>query len=300
MSMHFDLVDMQLMVNIGTSRSLTRGAEKSHLSLPAASTRVKNLEAHFGAQLLYRTSQGVTMTPAGESLLRHARTVIGQIEHLRGDMQAFALGVRGRVRVLANTSAMTEFMPAVLGRYLSAHPDVHIELRERLSYLVAKEVSEGAADIGIVAGQPPAADVVYLPYRSDRLVLITPPRHSLADQGDIAFADTLSFDYVGLSETSAIHPFLRQAADALGRPLKFRVEVGNFEALCRMVEARVGVGVIPASVAERFARTMAFERVALTDSWAERELHICVRDYAALPAFAQALVDLLVKDGQGA
>lgn len=296
MAMHFDLTDMQLMVNTGDSHSLTRGAERSHLSLPAASTQVKNLEEHFGTRLLYRTSQGVTLTPSGEAFTRHARTVMAQIEQMRGEMQEYARGVKGHIRVLANTTAMTEFMPAVLGRFLAARPDINVELRERLSYLVFKAVAEGSADIGIVAGSPNVDNLQFLPYRKDRLVLVTPADHPLTKAETVSFADTLSYDYVGLSEWSAIHPFLLQAADALGQPFKFRVEVGNFEALCRMIESRVGIGVIPQSVALRMKRSLDIRLVGLSDPWAERKLNVVVRDLSALPTFARELVDLLVAD----
>lgn len=292
MAMHFDLTDMQLMVNTGDSHSLTRGAERSHLSLPAASTRVKNLEEHFGTRLLYRTSQGVTLTPSGEAFTRHARTVMAQIEQMRGEMQEYARGVKGHIRVLANTTAMTEFMPAVLGRFLATRPDINVELRERLSYLVFKAVAEGSADIGIVAGSPNVDNLQFLPYRKDRLVLVTPADHPLTEAETVSFADTLSYDYVGLSEWSAIHPFLLQAADALGQPFKFRVEVGNFEALCRMIESRVGIGVMPQSVALRMRRSLDIRLVGLSDPWAERKLNVVVRDLSALPTFARELVDL--------
>ena len=296
MAGHFDLTDLQLIVHIGDWHSLTRGAEKTHLSLPAASTRIKNLEEHFGTQLLYRTSQGVTLTPSGEALTRHARTVMRQVEQLRGDMQEFARGVKGHVRVLANTTAMTEFMPAVLGRFLAAHPDVNVELRERLSYLIVRAVAEGSADLGIVAGCTADQGLQFIPYRKDRLVMVAAASHPLAREPAVAFADTLDNDYVGLSEWSAIHPFLVQAAAALGRTFKFRIEVGNFEAVCRMIETGVGIGVIPESVALRFARTLNIALVPLTDDWALRELQICVRDRDALPAFARELVDMLVAD----
>lgn len=296
MAGHFDLTDLQLIVHIGERQSLTRAAEKTHLSLPAASTRVKNLEEHFGTQLLYRTSQGVTLTPSGEALTRHARTVMRQIEQLRGDMQEFARGVKGHVRVLANTTAMTEFMPAVLGRFLAAHPDVNVELRERLSYLIVRAVSEGSADVGIVAGSNADPNLEFIPYRKDRLVLVAASNHALAKETAVAFADTLDNDYVGLSEWSAIHPFLVQAAEALGRTFKFRIEVGNFEAVCRIIETGVGIGVIPESVALRFARVLNISIVPLTDEWAVRKLQICVRGREALPAFARALVDMLVAD----
>jgi DNA-binding transcriptional LysR family regulator len=296
MANHFDLTDLQLIVNIGDASSLTRGAEKSHLSLPAASNRVKNLEDHFGTRLFHRNSQGVTLTASGEAFLRHARLVLRQIDHLRGDIHEYARGIKGQIRMVANTTAMTEFMPAVLSRYLSSHPDVTVELRERLSYLVVKAVSEGSADIGIVAGRPAASDLEYLPYREDRLVLVTPMDHPLAADGDVAFANTLTYEYVGLSEWSAIHAFLIQAADNLGHPFRFRVEVGSFEAVCRMIEAGVGIGVVPELAAQRYAQRLNIRLVRLSDDWAERKLHICVRQLAQLPSFARELVAMLTED----
>ncbi|WP_395701175.1 LysR family transcriptional regulator, partial [Aquabacterium sp.] len=152
MSMHFDLVDMRLMVHIAEANSLTRGAEASHISLPAASTRIKNLEESIGTKLLYRTSQGVTLTPPGQAFVLHARAVLGQIEHLRGDLQEYAKGVKGHLRVFANTTALGEFLPPVLRSYLLAHPDVNIDLRERLSNDIIRAVTDGQTNIGIVAG----------------------------------------------------------------------------------------------------------------------------------------------------
>jgi DNA-binding transcriptional LysR family regulator len=296
MANHFDLTDLQLIVNIGDASSLTRGAEKSHLSLPAASNRVKNLEDHFGTRLFNRNSQGVTLTPSGEAFLRHARLVLRQIDHLRGDIHEYARGIKGQVRVLANTTAMTEFMPAVLSRYLASHPDVTVELRERLSYLVIKAVSEGSADIGIVAGRPESSELEYLPYRKDRLVLVTSDNHEFAERPEVAFGETMRYEYVGLSEWSAIHAFLIQAADKLGHPFRFRVEVGSFEAVCRMIEAGVGIGVVPELVARRYAQRLKIKIVRLSDEWADRKLQICVRKLDQLPGFARDLVNMLIQD----
>lgn len=296
MANHFDLTDLQLIVNIGDASSLTRGAEKSHLSLPAASNRVKNLEDHFGTRLFHRNSQGVTLTPSGEAFLRHARLVLRQIDHLRGDIHEYARGIKGQVRMLANTTAMTEFMPAVLSRYLATHPDVTVELRERLSYLVVKAVSEGSADIGIVAGRPAASDLQFIPYREDRLVLVTPSVHPLGELAEVSFADTMSYEFVGLSEWSAIHAFLTQAANNLGHPFRFRVEVGNFESVCRMIEAGVGIGVVPERAAQRYAQRLNIKLVRLADEWAERKLHVCVRNLSQLPSFARELVAMMVED----
>ncbi len=296
--MHFDLVDLRLMVRVAESNSLTRGAEASHISLPAASTRIKNLEESIGAKLLYRTSQGVTLTPPGQAFLHHARLVLGQIENLRGDMQEYAKGIKGHLRVFANTTALGEFLPPVLRAYLLSHPDVNIDLRERLSHDIVRAVTEGQTDIGIVAGHVRTESLEVIPYRRDRLVLVVPNGHALADSARVAFEQTLELDHIGLHEASAIHAFLRQVCDGLHRPLRLRIQVGNFEAACRMIEATVGVGILPESAARRHAQAMAIQIVPLSDDWSLRAMHICVRKLDALPGFARDLVDLLVADAQ--
>jgi len=277
---------------------MTRGAELSFISLPAASTRIKNLEEGIGTKLLYRTSQGVTLTPPGQAFVHHARTVLGQIEHLRGDMQEYVRGIKGHVRVFANTTALGEYLPPVLRAYLSKNPDVNIDLRERLSHDIVRAVTEGQTDIGIVAGLVRTESLETLPYRHDRLALVVAKGHELARLPEVAFADTLDYDHVGLHESSAIHAFLRQACDQLHRPIKQRIQVSNFEAACRMVEADVGVGILPESAARRHAQTMAITIMPLTDPWALREMLICVRSLEALPAFARELVELLVEDAR--
>ncbi|WP_088279667.1 LysR substrate-binding domain-containing protein [Ideonella sp. A 288] len=298
MSVHFDLVDLRLLVRVAEANNLTRGAEASHLSLPAASTRIKNLEESVGAKLLYRTSQGVTLTPPGQAFVHHARQILGQIEHLSGDLQEYAKGIKGHLRVFANTTALGEFLPPVLRAYLLSHPDVNIDLRERLSHDIVRAVTEGQTDIGIVAGHVRTENLEVLPYRQDRLVLVLPQGHALAEAGSIDFEQSLELDHIGLHETSAIHAFLRQVCDTLHKPLRLRIQVGNFEAACRMIEAAVGVGVLPESAARRHAQTMAIRIVPLRDPWAVRAMCICVRKLDALPSFARDLVDLLVADAR--
>ena len=300
MNLPFDLVDLRLMVRIAEADSLTKGAEAAHMSAPAASTRIKNIEESLGVKLLHRSSQGVTLTPPGQAFVHHARLVLGQLEHLRADLQEYARGIRGHLRVHANTTALGEFLPPVLRRYLLDHPDVNVDLQERLSHDIVRAVSEGQTDIGIVAGLVRTENLQVLPYRRDRLVLVVPQGHALAEAPAVAFADTLDYDHVGLAESSAIRAFLQQICEGLNRPMKQRIQVSNFEAACRMVEAAVGVAILPGSAASRHAQTMGIVIVPLADPWAERALQIVVRSLDALPAYARELVDLLVEDAKQA
>jgi len=297
--MHFDLTDLRLFVHAAELGSLTRASQRQHLSLAAASLRIKALEEQAGMPLLYREARGVRPTPAGEAFLHHARGMLLQSEQLRHDLQEYGAGLRGHVRVFANTTSLGEFLPPVLRHYLRRNPDVNIDLRERLSHDIVRAVTEGQTDIGIVAGLVRTENLETLPYRRDRLVLVVPRGHALDGEMQMAFADTLDLDHVGLHESSAIHAFLRQASDQLHRPIKQRIQVGNFETACRMIESGVGVGVLPESAASRHAHSMDIAIVPLSDAWSVREMQICVRSLEALPSFAQELVELLVADAQG-
>jgi DNA-binding transcriptional LysR family regulator len=296
MAAHFDLPDIKLFVNIAEANSLTRGAERSHMSLPAASIRIKNLEEGLGVKLLYRTSQGVTLTPPGQAFMHHARLVLQQLSDLRADLSEYVKGTRGHVRIFANTTAMAEFLPALLQKFLATHPDVNVDLKERLSHDIVRAVAEGKVDVGIVAGNVRTDGLETLALSEDRLVLVTSETHVLANRGRIDFSEALTHDFVGMVEASAIHTFLAQAANDLNRPIKIRIQVGNFEAACRMIESGVGIGVVPFSSASRHAKTMNIRMVELTDEWAIRKMQVCVRNVQALPAFARQLVELLVAE----
>jgi DNA-binding transcriptional LysR family regulator len=297
MAAHFDLPDIKLFVNIAEANSLTRGAERSHMSLPAASIRIKNLEEGLGVKLLYRTSQGVTLTPPGQAFMHHARLVLQQLTDLRGDLAEYVKGSRGHVRMFANTTAIAEFLPALLPKFLASHPDVNVDLKERLSHDIVRAVSEGKVDVGIVAGNVRTEGLEVLPFQEDRLVLVTSDAHPLAQRERIDFSEALAYDFVGMVEASAIHAFLAQAANALHRQIKIRIQVGNFEAACRMIDANVGIGVVPYSAASRHAKSMAIRTVEISDEWAVRKLQVCIRSMQALPLFARELVELLVSEG---
>jgi len=222
--------------------------------------------------------------------------VLGQLEHLAGDMQEYAKGVKGRLRLAGSTTAMSEFLPSVLSAYLRSHPDVNVELRERLSVDIVRAVSEGQTDIGIVSGPVRTEALHAIPYRSDHLVLVVAEGHALAAEPAVAFVRTLQYEHVGLHEASAIHAFLRQVSAAAQRPLRMRIEVGNFETACRLIEADIGVGIVPQSSARRHAERMAIRIVPLADEWSLRQQFVVVKQLEALPGFARDLVDLLVQD----
>ncbi len=288
--MRFDLADLSLFRDVVEAGSITRGAERANLALAAASTRIRNMEITLGSQLLVRGRQGVSLTHAGRTLLQHARVILRQAEQLREDLGAYAGGLAGQVRVLSNTNALTEFLPETLSSFLTAHPSVSIDLEERLSDEIVALVAEGVADLGIIAGTVDPGSLETYPFRKDRFVLVVANDHPLAKRKRIGFADVLDRDFVGLDRASALQRFLADKAARIGRPLRLRIQLRSFDAVCRLVERNVGIGIVPETTARRVVPAMAIAAVELTDAWAVRDLTICVRNIEELPSYARELV----------
>jgi DNA-binding transcriptional LysR family regulator len=217
--------------------------------------------------------------------------ILRQAERLREDLGAYAGGQAGQIRLLSNTNALTEFLPEALSSFLAAHPQVSVDLEERLSDEIVGLIAEGVADLGIVAATVDASALETYPFRKDRFVLVVARDHPLARRSKIAFAQVLQHDFVGLDRASALQRFLADKAAKFRRPLRLRVQLRSFDAVCRLVESNVGVGIVPETTARWAAKTMAIKTVDLTDPWATRDLTICVRDVDALPPYARQLVE---------
>jgi DNA-binding transcriptional LysR family regulator len=297
--MHFDFVDLRLFVNLANTKNLTRAAERSHLSLSAASARIKNLEDNLGSKLVYRHNFGVTLSPQGETFLHHARQILQQSEMLHGDMQEYSMGMKGHLRLFANANASSAFLPDVLRRFLRKNPGVSIDLQERVSHDIVDALVAGITDIGVVSSGLHTGDLEVLPYRPDHVVLVTPLQHPLASRDVLAFEEALDYDFVAVPGTRAIDAFLRPDDSGANRRMRIRVQAGGYETVCRMVEADIGIGVIPESAARRLARTVAIKVVSLSNGWAASDLRICARSFDLLPKFARDLVDLMLADAQG-
>jgi DNA-binding transcriptional LysR family regulator len=288
--LRFDLVDLSLFRHIAEVGSITHGAQRANLALGAASTRVRNMEQTLGVPLLIRGRQGVVPTQAGRTLLAHARAMLSQAERLQEDLGAIAGGAAGQIKLLSNTNALAEFLPDSLSSFLAANPNISVDLEERLSDEIVGLIAEGVADIGIVAGTVDTGSLETYPFRKDRFVLVVKQGHPLSARKSIAFAEVLDQEFVGLDRSSAIQRFLADKAARIGKPLRLRIQLRSFDAICRLVESNVGIGIVPETTARRAATTLAIKAIALADAWAVRELTICVRSIDTLPTYARELV----------
>jgi DNA-binding transcriptional LysR family regulator len=295
MNLHrIDLVSLSLFSLVARSGSISKGAELAALAVGAASKRLSDLELAMGTALLERHSRGVTLTQAGLALQQHAQRILSSVDQMAADLSDYASGLTGVVRLWANTSAVTQFLPQQVSSFSKANSGIRIELEEADSHDIVLAVLDGRAELGIFADRTPALGLRVLNYRRDRLALIVPPEHPLASLRSVRFEQAVEYDFVTLSKATSLAKRLEAETELLGRKLKNRIQVRSFDAMCQMVAAGMGVAVLPQAAVQPLLRALHLRRIALDDAWAERSLLIGIRDAEALPRHVRVFIDHLV------
>jgi DNA-binding transcriptional LysR family regulator len=294
MNLHrLDIVSLSLFSQVVRAGSISKGSALAHLAVGAASKRISDLEQAVGAELLERHSRGVTLTVAGEALYRHAQRILSDVDLLAAELSDYASGIVGVVRLWANTSAVTQFLPLELAAFAKSNPGIRIELEERNSTDIVLAVLDGRADVGIYADRTPALGLHQIDYREDHLGLVVPRNHPLAGRRAVHFHEVLDYDFVSLPEGTSLAGRLQAETEAIGRRLKLRIRVRSFDAMCQMVAAGMGIAVLPSDAVHGLARSLNLRLVSLKDAWAQRRLLIGLRDAHAIPRHVRTLIEHL-------
>jgi DNA-binding transcriptional LysR family regulator len=294
----FDLRDLELFVAVADCGSIARAAERAHTVPSAISKRLSDMEELLGTPLITRGTRGITLTPAGHTLLTRARLLLAEATQLEDELASYARGARGHVRLFANISAIVEFLPAALASFLQQHPDIRLHLEEHVSDVIARAVAENVADLGIVSDTPAMEGLEQWPFRRDELVVVVRPDQEVAlrrrEDGRLAFADCLDLPFVGLHAASALHRQLVRAASDAGRAFEPRIQVTSFDAVCSMVTAGLGIGIVPRTATAAYTTSPGLVALPLADAWAQRELSLCARSLDSLSPAARLLRDHLL------
>lgn len=286
-----DPKSLRLFISVLQHGTIAAAAEHEHTAAAAVSRRISDLEEQLGVALVERSNKGITPTPAGRALLDMSHRVLHELDSIQAQMNDYALGLKGYIRIFANISAMHQFMPKELSAFLAENPLVQINLEERVSLAIAQAVADNNADIGVLVMDSPLEGVEYLPYKEDDLVVIMPAAHALANKHRIRFVDTLDYDYVGLPPGSQMNLQLMRTARELGRTWRYRFQVSSYDALCLMVESGLGIAMAPRRIAQSYAKALNIKLLPLDEAWSHRQLHVCIRSYDALSPAARLLVD---------
>jgi DNA-binding transcriptional LysR family regulator len=296
--MRIDPYSLELFIAVAEEGSIARAAARNHIAPSALSRRIADLETAIGLPLLIRSPSGVELTEAGRHALARAAGLHAQWQSFAREVQSLGGDIAGEVRLAANASAIVGFLPERLKAFQARHPLVRIALTERISDEVVRACLDERADVGISASAKTPAGLDSWRFARDPLMVVLPPGHELAAHDAPAFADVLRFPLVALQAGGSLDRTLKERADAARMTLTLAVTVNSFDAQCRMVEAGLGIGIVPTSAASAFAGSLGFERRPLADDWArERSLRVhALRKTPRLKA-VQALIDALTQDG---
>lgn len=289
--MKIDPVSLRLFLAVSELGTIAAAAEREHIAASAVSKRIGDLEDALRTQLLERSNKGIVPTPAGIALQGLSRNIVNDLDNVATMMQDYASGTRGLVRIYANVSSIAQFLPADLHGFIEKYPEVQLHLQEHISTAILRGVADNSADIGCFAdlGTTPQG-VLTLPYREDDLVVVLPRHHALASRKKLTTPDLLDHFLIGLQTGSYINLQLLRVASEHGVPVKFRMQVNSYDAVCLMVEAGMGIGILPVNLARRYARILGIRVIRLDAPWAHRQLKLCIRSYEGLPMAARQLV----------
>ena len=296
----FDLVSIRLAVACAQTGSLTAAARGSNLALAAASRRIRELEGALGDTLFERHARGLLPTAAGRVFVKHGLTLLQTMEQLGSELADLRRGTARHVRLCASSAAISQFLPPLLAQYAVLQPQIHIDLEEQVSDNVVTTLREGRADIAVFVEGPDTAGLQTQLFRRDELVLILPAGHRLAaTKTPLAFIDTLDEEWISLTAGAAMLQQQQQAALAASRPLKLRMQVRSFDAVCHMVASSLGIAILPKGASLPIVKSMKLVWRPLSDPWAQRRLLAATLQGQA-DAEINALLNFLVEPSQNA
>lgn len=293
-SMRLDLADLRLFLHVVESGSITRGAKAASLALASASERLRSMEADAGLKLLERRPRGVIVTEAGDALAHHARVILRQQALMKAELESYVDGERGTLTLYANTAALTWFLPPRVGVWLHDRPQLSLEFKERTSEEIVARIASGSGEAGVISNAVNAsAGLIVQPIASDHLVLIVPHKHKLASRKEISYSEIGGEYFVSLTHGNALQDHIDAHARAAGMALVPRSRMKTFDGICEMVQAGVGVGVLPLAVVENSCARYRIRSIPLTDYWARRELCACYADWQSLSPSMRSLLSHL-------
>lgn len=280
--MRYDLVSLSIFVAVAEEQNLTRAARRKHTAVSAVSKRIAELEQQIGTQLMLRLPRGIELTPAGHSLLYHARKVFRELELMDEELSDYAAGIRGHIRVYTISAALMHCLPQAVSQFLTLYPQTDIDIEEHTGIGVVQGLLEGSADVGIFSSWTPASGLDVWPWQQDRLSVLVSPDHALADRPSLQLTDLLHEKVIGPHRDSAVSHILERETRKLGTALNIGLRVSSFVSMTELVSQQLGIAVLPVNEIAPAALHSGVRVIPLAEPWAQRELLVGVK------AFAQA------------
>lgn len=283
---------LRAFVAVAQTQSFAEAALQVHLSQPALSIAMKNLEAELGGLLLARSTRAVSLTPEGAELLPQVQQLLADWDRLMDSAhQRFALR-RGRLAIAAMPSFASTALPGLLQVFRQRYPSISISVQEIIAEQLVEQVQAGRIELGISFDPGNQPDLKFTPLFTDHFLAILKPDHPLAGRSQLAWAELCDSPYVALQRPSSLQELIDRHLAARGLKLNVELESHQLATIGRMVATGLGVSAVP-SLCEQQMVELGLKCVPLTEPDIERRVGIITHGRRPLSQAGQAMCQVL-------
>jgi DNA-binding transcriptional LysR family regulator len=285
------LESLKMFCDVVETGSFSRAAQLNHVTQSAVSQQIRALENRYEQKLLSRSARQVTPTPAGERLFRGCKEILARFGEVEREIREQAAEVAGTTTVSTIYSVGLHELQSVQRALLKTHPRVNMRLNYRRSDQVYDDVILGAAEIGLVAYPQPRAGVDILPFRDDRLAVVSAPNHPFASKAKVSLAALSGCPFIGFDREAPTRKAIDRLFRERGLEITPSMEMDNVETIKRAVEMGLGVAVLPIATAQHEITEGTLVAKPFAEGNFSRPIGILIRKGKYLDRASQAVLD---------
>lgn len=287
------LKQLRAFVAVARTQSFTEACVQVHLSQPALSIAIKNLEEEVGGALFSRTTRAIALTPEGDEFYPVAQKILQDCETALDDLnQRFALN-RGRVVLAAMPSFASSLLPGIISQYRALYPNVSVTVNDVIAEDVVDMVRNGQVEVGITFDPGRSEDLAFTPLFDDRFVAVVHPDHPLTALTHVSWQALLKNDFIALQRPSSIRLLIEAKLRQLGMLVSPEFETHQLATIGRMVATDLGVSAVPSLCIQQMRELGAVCR-ELDTPVMSRPVGVVTRKRYPLSTAARSLVDIIL------
>lgn len=290
--MNVSLKQLQAFVAVARSQSFAEACAQLHLSQPALSIAIKNLESSVGGQLFARTTRSVTLTPEGEAFFPVVKRLLSDWDQSLEDVHNLFALRKGKLDIAAMPTFASSLLPAILSEYHRRYADINVTVHDVVAESVVDMVCRGRAELGVTFDPGEMEELVFQPLFRDKFVVVLPPRHPLLQKKRLHWRDLENHAFIALQRPSSIRLLIDSVMEQHDFSLPQLFEAHQLASIGRMVAAGLGVSIVPALSAGQMLAMGAQSRPLIAPAIA-RNVGVITRKRYPLSVASQAMLDVI-------
>jgi len=297
MALHITMRQLQVFESVARHLSFTRAAEELHLTQPAVSMQVKQLESMIELPLFEQMGKKVHLTEAGHTMVRHSRTMMSHLSEIERDINSLK-GVEGGQLKICIASTVNYFATRLLSSFCERYKKVHISLEVINREELIRRLEANVPDL-VLMGQPPEGlDVEATAFMENPLILIANPQHPMAEESNIKISRLSEETFVMREPGSGTRSAMLRLFDEQGVKPKEGIQLSSNETIKQSVEAGLGLAVVSSHTVDLELKAGRLISLDVEHFPIMRQWYICYRRGKRLSTTAQVFLDFVIEEGR--